>query len=264
MNKRYPVIQLVFLAINYPKMRVPELTAAFNLEFGTSKTEQQIKCTLGNWNIKCGRNCGFERGYSRIFTPGQLKFIKSGYRKWNPEELAIRLNKKFGTNFTAQQVRSRVHNQRIQSGRDCRFKKGHTPANKGIKGIFIPNSGQFRKGHFPNNVKPLGHERIDSDGYVWVKVAEPNPYTGAMTRYKQKSQIVWEAAHGKVTMGHNLVYLDGDKRNCSLQNLALVSDAELVRMNQMRVSDFPAELRPSILAVARLKTAAFKAARAKN
>lgn len=34
----------------------------------------------------------------------------------------------------------------------------------------------FRKGNIPANHKPIGYERINADGYIEVKVAEPNKF----------------------------------------------------------------------------------------
>ena len=32
----------------------------------------------------------------------------------------------------------------------------------------------FKKGHIPANYRPVGSERVNADGYIEVKVADPN------------------------------------------------------------------------------------------
>jgi hypothetical protein len=72
------------------------------------------------------------------------------------------------------------------TGRTGCFEKGDKPWNTGTKGVCKPNSGNFKSGQVSWNKKPVGYERICSkDGYVIVKVAEPNVF-------KLKHRIVWK------------------------------------------------------------------------
>jgi len=62
-------------------------------------------------------------------------------------------------------------------------------------------------------------------GYIEEKVAEPN-------KWRLKHQIVWEAAHGKTKKGEMIIFLDGNKENCSLENLTVISQSVNARLNQ--------------------------------
>lgn len=184
---RYTRGQLGFLNFWYLFMNVRQLTQAFNNEYGTAKTREAIAGTLMNHNIRCGRKpknriveCRF-----RIYTEEQAAFLEKNYKGRTVPELTDLFNTRFGTRKTWRQIRSFVHNRGIVSGCNTRFRKGHKPWNAETRGQGLtgPNSGSFKKGQVPPNTKPLGHERVDNkDGYVWIKVAEPNPYTGASTR----------------------------------------------------------------------------------
>jgi len=121
-----------------------------------------------------------------------------------------------------------------------------------------PNSGSFKKGQVPATVKPIGSERIcPKDGYMLVKIAEQNPYTGHKTRYKAKHIVVWEKANGKIPEGHVLMFLDGDKLNCSLSNLICISRQEQLLLNRHGFTGLPMELKPTMLATVKVKARVF-------
>lgn len=113
------------------------------------------------------------------------------------------------------------------------FKKGHEPHSKGRKiwtwmtaeGIERSKAGRFKKGEFradnPSN-RPDGYEKVYSDGYVWAKV--PGGHK------KQKHRLVWEQAHGPIPKGMCIRFKDGDRTNCAVDNLFMVSRAENLRL----------------------------------
>jgi hypothetical protein len=43
----------------------------------------------------------------------------------------------------------------------------------------------------------------------------------------------WVAAHGPIPLHHAIVFRDGDRMHCALQNLELVSRVELMRRNSV-------------------------------
>jgi hypothetical protein len=79
---------------------------------------------------------------------------------------------------------------------------------------------------------PIGTERLDKSGYVKVKIA------GSYT-WKSKNQVIWEAANGPIPKNHVVIFADRDKSNFDLNNLILVSKAELTTMarNKLLSSD---------------------------
>ncbi len=239
-------------------MRIPELTAAFNTRFGTDKSEVAIKSALTNHDYTCGRPTGGVTGTYLIFSREQAAFIEENYTSLSQGELTAAVNETFGTEFTAGQIRSFVHNHGVKSGRTGRYENGHQSWNAGTKGLTHRNRTTFKKGNVPPNRKPVGTERIDSkDGYILVKINETDPYTGFPTRYKLKHIVIWEQAHGPVPKGMAVIFRDGNKMNCVLENLALVTRAELLRLNQMGYAETPEELKPSVFALAKLEVKVF-------
>lgn len=84
---------------------------------------------------------------------------------------------------------------------------------------------QFKKDNIPWATRPVGSERIDLDGYVYIKVAEPN-------KWELKHRVLWEKENGSIPKGYNLIFADGNKLNLDLDNLILVSNSELLIMNR--------------------------------
>jgi hypothetical protein len=254
--KRYTDKQLEFLRAGYARMPICKLLPAFNRKFGLSKTADQLRSTFKNHGITCGRK-GKDRIHpgARLYTPAQVRFLRSNYAGRNVENLTKLFNQRFRANKTRGQIKTFVHNRGITCGRSGHFEKGNRPWNTGTKGLCKRNSGCFNKGNMPGNTRLLGSERICSkDGFILIKIAERNPYTGAPTRYKHKHVFLWEQAHGPVPAGKVVAFKDADQTHCVIENLMLISRAVLLRLNWKQYKKMPAELKPSILALAKLET----------
>lgn len=262
---KYSKAELSFLEVGFKAMRVPELTQAFNLKFGTKKTQDQIKGTLTRNGFKCGRSPGFKKGENTfLLTREQVCFLKAEYQVHPVSVVTKLLNAKFGLVLTRQQVKTFISNHKITCGRTGRFKKGQLPWNTGTKGTGVckPNSGCFKKGTKPLNKKPFGHERVCSkDGYLLVKMREKNPYTGALGWYRPKHIVVWEQFNGPVPKGSIVRFKDGNKLNPSIENLEMVSKAVNLRLNQSGYSLLPDEVKPTALALAELEVKTFNRAK---
>ena len=144
------------------------------------------------------------------------------------------------------------------TGRTGQYVPGQVSHNKGKKMPFNPNSAksQFKKGQLPHNTKHLGHERINTDGYVEISVAETNPHTGYERRYVHKHRHQWELANGPVPEGMALKCLDGDKTNTDPENWEAIPRALLPRLNGRFGRGYdtaPEEIKPTIMAIAKLE-----------
>jgi hypothetical protein len=185
-----------------------------------------------------------------------VAFITKEYTNLSRKELTAAVNKRYGLKITERQMESFVKNHKICSGRTGYFEKGHKSWNAGTNGICKPNSGCFRKGHMPANIRHLGAERKETkQGYTLIKVTERNPYTGAPTRFREKHIVLWEQAHGRVPPGKCVVFVDGDNRHISIDNLVLIDRALHARLNRNHYAKSPEEIKPSIIALSKLQTA---------
>lgn len=134
-----------------------------------------------------------------------------------------------------------------------RFPKGHVPANKGLRrpgwGPGRMKETQFKKGVPSWRTMPIGSTRL-VDGYVYRKISDVQfvPWT---RNWKQEHYVVWEAERGPVPRGHKLVFRNGDRLDIRVENLELVTDAELMARNT--VHNLPPELASTIHLLGQLK-----------
>lgn len=156
------------------------------------------------------------------------QFILDNYKGRYNQELADLFNQKFNTNITSRTIKSYKANNNLNSGLTGKFRKGQTPHNKGKK---MPKEvyekvkhTMFANGNVPPNHRPVGSERISKDGYIEVKVAEPN-------KWRLKQRVVYEEAKGKIPEGCTIIFLDGNKRNLDIDNLRCVTRSELLYLN---------------------------------
>ena len=132
----------------------------------------------------------------------------------------------------------------------ARFGKGHVPANKGKRmpeDVYAKVSQtMFRKGNKPANHRPVGSERVSKDGYVEVKVSEPN-------RWRQKHRVVWEKTNGPIPTGYNIQFRNKNRQDIRLENLYMISRAEQLREENSMEARYPELLRKVIRARGSLK-----------
>ncbi|EOX1529973.1 HNH endonuclease signature motif containing protein [Vibrio cholerae] len=243
----YSQEHIAFVEKAFKKHGVQEVTALFNQKFGLNKTPTQIKALISNHGIKCGRKSGeMNAGKYRLFTKEQAAFIKQGYKRWVKQEVTQQLNEKFGTQFTVAQVTAFIKNHRLKSGRTGYFEKGFKPHNAGSKGFMKPNKTSFKKGNIPKNNRPVGSERVNVDGYVEIKVAEPKTW-------KLKQRVIYENEIGPIPDGYKVRFLDGNKENFEPSNLVLVSSSENAFLNKSyRMNEQPIEFRETLVILAKL------------
>lgn len=155
-----------------------------------------------------------------------LKFIEENIKGTKFKDLAEMFNGKFKTNITSTTLASACKRYGYKNELDCRFRKGHVPANKGTKGISKSNKTSFKKGDIPKNHRSVGSERINKYGYIEIKVKEP-------ATWKYKHTVVWEKANNrKIPKGYVVIFLDQNKLNCNIENLQLVHRKELLILNK--------------------------------
>jgi hypothetical protein len=257
----YNTEMLLFLREGFQKMRVPELTRAFNCRFGMTKGHSAIRSALKNNKITCGRKPGFAKGEQpQLLNVEQVSFVAKNYKKMSRRELLAALNRRFEIQLRLNQLVAFIKNHGITSGRTGRYKKGSVPFNAGTKGVMKKNSGSFQQGSRPVNHRPVGSERIDKkDGYILVKVAEKNPWNSSCSGwYRHKHVVLWESVHGPIPEGSCLRFKDGNKGNIAIDNLALVSRGENARLNIMGYNGQPEEVRPIVMSLARLDQAVYE------
>jgi hypothetical protein len=112
------------------------------------------------------------------------------------------------------------------------FKKGSNPHNKGIKQATSEKCYEttFKKGNVPPNSRSEGvmYERISSsESAIYYKPE-------GSKRVVRYAYYVWQQAYGELPKNHVIRHKDKDFRNCNLDNLYLMSRAELLKANLNR------------------------------
>ncbi|MES1045312.1 HNH endonuclease [Heyndrickxia oleronia] len=184
------------------------------------------------------------------YTPEQATFIRENVKGRTSMELTQLVNDHFGLNLGVNQIRAYMKNNGLKNGINACFKKGHTPFNKGMKGLTTGGiATQFKKGQKSFNYKPIGSERIDDEGYILIKVSDDGPWH---KRWRPKHKVLWEEKYGPVPKGHCLIFLDSDKQNISLENLQLITRGQLARLNQNHLISNNADLTKTGIIVAEI------------
>ncbi len=239
--KKYTKEIKAFIAENVTGITTKALVELVNAEFGTDFTESKMRSFKTNYGLKSGIGCGIPAGQPTKLYPEKVReFIAEHYVGVGHQGMADLLNKAFGTTYTKEQMKAYYARFKLDSGLKGYFPKGHEPANKGRKGISYPGmlATQFKKGNKPANWVPIGTERVNSNGYVDIKVTDGKK----QKNWRGKHILIWEAANGPVPRGHVVIFGDGDKKNVKLENLILVSRKQLVRLNQNNLIQNDAEL----------------------
>lgn len=161
------------------------------------------------------------------FTTEQREFIEANVLGKTNADLTECFNKQFSLNLRVKQIQTFKKNNKLSSGLTGRFEQGHTPSNKGKKKTWVGGEfTRFKQGHKPHNYMAVGSERVNGDGYVDIKIADPN-------RWRGKHLVKWELYNGRpVPKGHVVIFGDGDRRNFDSGNLILLTRGQLAIMNK--------------------------------
>lgn len=108
------------------------------------------------------------------------------------------------------------------------FSKGHSPWNKGLKGIHLSPGSEFKKGNKNWNKLPVGTivSRLERHKMRnFIKIGEPNQWTYLYV-------YLWEQANGKVPQGYVLHHINGISNDDRLENLICVTRAEHINIHR--------------------------------
>lgn len=183
------------------------------------------------------------------WTEGELCALRSRYPHERTEDIARDLGRPIGSVYNKANVLGLRKSREFQAsaasgrirepghkGRQHQFKRGHVPANKGLRRPgYAPGrmaQTQFKKGELTGRarqiVKPIGFERVSKDGYLERKINNDLPM---QARWRAVHLIEWEAVNGPMPPGHALVFINGNKQDIRLDNLKLITRAELMQRN---------------------------------
>lgn len=264
MRKIYTKEQIAWLRENAPGHYCEDVVVMFRDKFPDENiTNSKMRSLLTNHNIQLG-----VKGQKLRWTNEKLDFLREFIPGHSEEEIKHELLVRFNEIVTRGIIGNLKAKLGVKSGTvGGQFVKGQKSWNKGKKWAdFMSKKGQnnsrktcFKKGNIPANSKKIGYQRVDVDGFVYVKVQDLHKNRN----FKQKHYLVWEAHNGPVPKGYKLRFLDGNRQNCDINNLALVSNSEHLKLSQMERVVNP-KLHKSQILVAKLLCKANKKATKKE
>lgn len=190
------------------------------------------------------------------YTPEIIDFLRHHVNGRSVKELTLLVNAHFGLSFTERQIASAKHIHGLSKGshhwtkEELSFMKKH--AGETLSRLTVLVNSTFGttftihqvsscriyykyKTKVCKNYKkeaPLNAEVTGRGGHLYIKVSMDGP---CKQRWKEKHRLVWEQANGKIPAGMNIIFLDNNPHNCSLENLAMVSLAEKIRLEQFKL-----------------------------
>lgn len=156
-----------------------------------------------------------------LLTAEQYEILWANIKDMTYRDQQAFIKEHFGIEVTLLQCKHMRNNHHRFSNRTGWFQKGYVPFNKG-KHVWTdgcPESmkrTQFKLGNLPHNTRPIGYERVDKkEGYVFVKVP-------GKQKMVLKHRWVWEQAHGPIPKGYIIIFMNGDRTDCRLENLKMI------------------------------------------
>lgn len=196
----------------------------------------------------------------RRFTSEDDKVINEMFLDHKLQDIADKLNRSLGsvygrTKFLGLNLTPELKHARKmigieagwRGGEKTRFKKGQPAHNKGVKmSLELREKVKhtwFKKGHIPKNHVEIGTEITTADGYLKIKVAEPN-------KWEFLQRFNWEKENGPIPKGMLVVFKNNNKLNCEPSNLKLITRAE--NMNINTIHNYPEDIVKATMTIARL------------
>lgn len=191
-----------------------------------------------------------------LVTEEQAQYMISIIPGRSSMEVSEIMKNKYGIELTTAQIRSWKKNHRTPSGYDSRFRLGQTSMNKGRSWAeWMPEDSAeksrrtcFKKGDIPPNYMPIGSTTV-RDGYTLIKVRDHH----GVKNWEFLHKVVWEKAHGPIPKGYRIVFINGNRSDCSLENLRCVSKAVTCIANSKFGLTDDATINEMILKAAELK-----------
>ena len=202
----YTPEQNEWLRENRPHMTGSRLTREFNRRFGTDRKQSAVE----KYCVKLG----VHRPRGIKWTAEHESFISSNigeFESW--DALAKALSNRFDARVSKDAVRT------------------HAKEVMGLKGITKGQAVSTAriKAYTASRAKQVGAER-KKDGITYVKYARlteaeaggMSPYQRYKAEWMPKARYLYIRRYGEIPPNHNVIHLDGDKKNFEISNLYLM------------------------------------------
>lgn len=141
------------------------------------------------------------------YTPAEIEYMLDLCRTHSYKVTQMGFNEKFGTDLTVDAIKYMCN----------------------TRGVYAFNK-KTQRGRTPWTHKEVGSEYIDPDGYIYIKVAEPN-------RWRLKHHLAWEQHNPPISKDETLFFLDRNRQNCTYENLAKMKKKWIGAFNKFFTSE---------------------------
>lgn len=242
--------QKLFLIENYEKSSIEELNILFFEKYGIKMHKTDLAKHCRGIGLKRGQGApGRKRkqGLTRNVPMKKEKndFIKENIGNLSFSELCDAFRYEFGENTSNNAISMRIYRIGCSRMKDKPFDYKNEHDSFLIENfdnyIYEELTKKFNKNFGTDvSVNSLKHHCLEKlklrhlnrlsigqetkrGNRVMVKISEGNGYYN----YKDKSRIAYEKEHGEIPSGYCVLCLDGNKDNCNIENLCLLSHSEL-------------------------------------
>ena len=173
---------------------------------------------------------------NKKYTDEQIEFLRNNVKGTPYKKLTEMFNKEFKTDISVERIVGISKHYKLRNGINPRFKKGCSNS-----------TGGFKKNNIPHNTRVLYSERTNKNGYVEIKVGQPNVW-------KSKQVYVWEKVNNReIPENHVVIFLDGNNQNFNIDNLKLIHKKELISLNRKRMLTKDRKINECCLSFVRLE-----------
>lgn len=185
------------------------------------------------------------------YTEEMHQFLKEYMPTHVHAEIVEAFNERFpDSGFTYKHSRAYVKNHKVKTASNGRFQKGCTSYNKGKKMSAEQRAKaagtMFKSGHTPHNHVPVGTIVVATVGYHKIKLGEPD-------KWMLYARYLWEQEHGPIPEGHKVIHINGDRLDDRIENLELVKDSELSRINHTKLFGKNEDINKCVISLAKLQ-----------
>lgn len=195
-----------------------------------------------------------------FWTEQEIKFLTDNYSDMKTADIAAIMNRPIGgvngkaydlglkKSFKHMKALLEIEAKKLaEAGKQYQFKKGQVSHNKGqkmSKEMYDKcRRTMFKPGNKPGNIKKVGAERIDHEGYTYVKLADAD--------WVLKHRHIWEQVNGPVPANHVVIFKDNNMYNFDIKNLQMISQKENMLRNT--IHQYPQPIQELIILKNKLK-----------
>lgn len=185
-----------------------KMLEAFNKIFGVNCTYHGLVGILRRTgNLKTSQDC--------FYNKEMIDWLKKEYPKpISCNELAEKFFKKFNIKISGEALRNKANNIGLKKDNLTKTLGNITRKTQGCK---------------------IGSEYKTKNGHIMIKINNvKDEGKNFRKNWELKHRYVYEKKYGEIPNGYNVIFLDGNKENCKIENLVLATKKEILHLKTLK------------------------------